>query len=223
MKSLLTLFGRQVMREILLHLREFRFCLNTCLFFFMMIVFVPLTMPPDPALLRSIAPGVVWIGMLLALMLSAERIFQQDYDDGVIEQWLVSGYAIEVLILGKMVVHWGLNILPMFLFSPVLALLFRFDVHETMLLLLSFICGTPTILALCTLASSCGLGLKQKGVLMALIILPLTIPVMILGSAAITATLHDMNPFGYLALLLALSIVTVSFLPFAIAQTLRMN
>ena len=101
MISLFSLFHRQLSREIRLHLRQLRLIINSCLFFLMIVVFFPLTMTPDVALLRTIAPGLVWIAMLLALFLSAERLFQQDYDDGVIEQWLVSGYPISLLVSAK--------------------------------------------------------------------------------------------------------------------------
>ncbi|MDP3704402.1 MAG: heme exporter protein CcmB [Legionellaceae bacterium] len=223
MISLVTLFKRQVAREMLMHVRELRLCINSCLFFLMIVVFFPLTMPPDVVLFRMIAPGLVWIAMLFALFLSAERLFQQDYDDGVIEQWLVSGYPLSVMILAKMVVHWLLNLLPMLIFCPILALLLGLNYHETIVLMLSLICGTPTILAFCAMAAAFSTGLKQKGVLMALILLPLTIPVMILGSAAITAAMHDISVTGYLALLLAMSCIAVTFLPFAIAGIVRIS
>ena len=112
MITFLALFTKQLSREMLLHLRQLRLIINSCLFFLMIIVFFPLTMTPDTNLLRTIAPGLVWIAMLLAFFLSSERLFQQDYDDGVIEQWLVSGLPISLMVGSKILIHWLLNLLP---------------------------------------------------------------------------------------------------------------
>lgn len=219
----LSLFTKQLSRELLLHLRQLRLIINSCLFFLMIVVFFPLTMTPDVTLLRTIAPGLVWIAMLLALFLSSERLFQQDYDDGVIEQWLVSGLPISLMVGAKVLVHWLLNLLPMLLFCPFLAILFRLSLHETVILMLSLICGTPSILLLCALAAAFASGFQQKGVLMALILLPLTIPVMIFGSGTLIAAMQGLPVQGYLALLLAMSLFTSTLLPFAIAGVIRIN
>lgn len=189
----------------------------------MIVVFFPLTMTPDVTLLRTIAPGLVWIAMLLALFLSSERLFQQDYDDGVMEQWLVSGLPISLMVGAKVLIHWLLNLLPMLLFCPFLAILFRLSLHETLILMLSLICGTPSILLLCALAAAFASGFQQKGVLMALILLPLTIPVMIFGSGTLIAAMQGLPVQGYLALLLAMSLFTSTLLPFAIAGVIRIN
>lgn len=221
MISLLSLFKRQLSRELRLHLRQLRLIINSCLFFLMIVVFFPLTMTPDIALLRTVAPGLVWIAMLLAMFLSSERLFQQDYDDGVIEQWLVSGYPISLLVSAKILVHWLLNLLPMLLFCPFLAVLFSLTSHETLILMLSLICGTPAILFLCALAAAFSTGIQQKGILMALILLPLTIPVMIFGSGTLISAMQGLPVSGYLALLLALSILSSGFIPFAVAGVIR--
>lgn len=223
MINLLLLFRRQLSREWLLNLRQLRMIINTSLFFLMVLVFFPLTMPPDVDLLRSIAPGLVWIAMLLSMLLSSERLFQQDYDDGVIEQWLASGYPLTVMISAKMLLHWLLNLLPMLIFCPIMAILFGLTAYETLILMLSLVCGTPAILALCTLAASFSTGLQQKGVLMALVLLPLTIPMMIFGSGTLLAAMQGFPVQGYLALLLALSLLATGFLPFAIAGVIRIG
>lgn len=182
-----------------------------------------MTMPPEAALLRTIAPGLVWIALLLALFLSSERIFQQDYDDGVLEQWLVSGYPLSLFVISKTVVNWFLNILPMVLFCPLLALLFSLNVHETVVLMLSLCCGSPAIFWFCVLSASFGTGLNQKGVLMAMVLLPLTIPMMIFGSSTLIAAMEGQSIEGYLALLLGMSVAATALLPFAIAGVLRVR
>lgn len=223
MMSLLTVFRRQFRRETLIHLRQPRLLFQAALFFLMVAVFFPLTMPPDVTLLRTVAPGLVWIAMLLAMLLASVGFFQQDYEDGVVEQWLISGYPLSVIVGAKVLVHWLLNLIPMLIFCPLLALLFNLTAYETTILLFSLIVGTPAILFLCALAAAFSAGMQQKGVLMALILLPLTIPVMVFGSGSLTAVMHGLPVLGYLALLLALSILAVGFLPFAIAAVIRIS
>lgn len=218
-----TLIKRQMSREFWLHAREIRLLVNASLFFLMIIVFFPLTMPGEPTLLRTIAPGLIWIAMLLAMLLSGERLFQQDYEDGVIEQWLVSGYPLAIVVFIKIIVHWFLNLLPLILLSPVLALLFSFNLYETFILILSLLAGTPALIFLCALAAVCSTGIKQKGVMMALVFLPLTIPVMIFGSGAIMAAMQGLAVTGYLALLLAFSLIAAGLLPLAIAAMIRIS
>ena len=220
---LFPLFLQQLSREMLLHLRQARLIINSCLFFLMIVVFFPLTMSANARLLHTIAPGIVWIAMLLALFLSSERLFQQDYDDGVIEQWLVSGYPISIMVSAKILIHWLLNLIPMLIFSPLLAILFKLNAYETFVLVLSLICGTPAIFFLCALAAAFGAGLQQKGMLMGLILLPLTIPVMIFGSGTITAAIQELPVNGYLALLLAMSVTAAGLLPFAVAGVIRVG
>lgn len=216
-------FGRQFRRELLLHLRKPGLLINASLFFIMIIVFFPLTMPANPVLLKQVAPGLVWMAVLLATLLASERLFQQDHDDGVIEQWLVSGYSLSVIVGAKMLAHWLLTIVPLLLFCPVLALLFGITAHELIVLVSVLILGTPAMLSLCALAAAFGTGMQQKGILMALILLPLTVPVMIFGSGTVTASMQGLPVSGYLAILSAMSILAMSFLPFAIASVIRIG
>jgi heme exporter protein B len=212
---------RQLSREWHIQMRQIRVLVNSCLFFLMVLVFFPLTMPPDPLVLRTMMPGLVWIAALFALLLSSDRLFQADYEDGIIEQWLLSPDALYLKLSAKLLMHWFLNTFPMVLLCPFLALLFGLSLHELVVVMLSLVAGTPVIAFLCALAAAFSTGLKQKGVLMALLVLPLTIPVMIFGSSALSAAMQGLPVQGYLALLCALSCVCVAFLPFAVAGVIR--
>lgn len=223
MMGLGTLYMRQFRREVLLHSRQPRLLLHSSLFFLMVTVFFPLTMPPAVSIMRAVAPGVVWIAMLLAMLLSSVGLFQQDYEDGVIEQWLISGYPLSVIVAAKVTVHWLLNLLPMLIFCPLLALLFNMAWHEMIILIISLIVGTPAILFLCGLAAAFSAGIQQKGVLMALILLPLTVPIMVFGSGTLTAGMQGFPVLGYLAILLAISLLAIGFLPFAMAAVIRIS
>lgn len=223
MMTLIELAKRQLTREGLMIIRQIRYLLNSSLFFLMVLVFFPLTMPSDIHLLQTIAPGLVWIAMLLSFLMSQERIFQQDYEDGVLEQWLVSGQPLSMLIFCKLTVHWFFSILPIILLCPLVVLMFSLGSYPMFILMGSLILGSPTLLFLCALSSVFSGGLKQKGVFMSLILLPLTLPVMIFGSGVVNLAVQELPVVGYLALLLAISIVAIGLLPFAIAALMRIS
>jgi len=215
------LFVKQVHREWLLCLRQLPVFFNACLFFLMFILFFPLTLSPEPALLRMMVPGIVWMALLLACLMSAERLFDLDYEYGVLEQWLVSGYPLSVMIIARILVQSLLNLLPALLLCPLIAFLYGLNLQETGILMSSLALATPALLALCALAAVSGVGLHQRGALMALIVLPLTLPLLIFGSSILNMHLSLQAISGHLALLLALSLLSVSCLPFAIAGIIR--
>lgn len=217
------LFIKQFKREWLIQMRQIRYLINSCLFFLMLLFIFPLTIRPEIQLMRTIAPGLIWMAILLSMLLSAERLFQQDYDQGVVEQWLVSGESLSVIVSAKALAHWFFNLLPLLVLSPLVAVLFSFSVWETWILILSLLCGTPALLFLCALAAAFGVGVNQKGALMALILLPLTLPLLIFGSGTLNIAMQGMPVSGYLALLLAMSVIAVGFLPYAIAGVMRIS
>ena len=223
MISIFSLFAKQYKRELLIQVRQFHFLLNSLLFFLIFLFVVPLTLKPEVALLRTVAPGLVWMAILLSLLLSAERLFQQDYEHGVIEQWLVSGYSLPLMVSAKIIAHWSFQLVPLLILCPIVALLFFLSAWETWILALTMVCGTPALLFLCALVAAFGVGINQKGVLMALILLPLTLPLLIFGSGTLNIAMQGLPISAYLALLLAMSILAVGFLPYAIAGVMRVS
>lgn len=219
----LSLFLRLFRRELLIQTRQIKFLVNSCLFFLMLLFIFPLTLKPELMLMRTIAPGLIWMAILLSMLLSAERLFQQDYEHGVTEQWIVSGQPLNLMISAKVTAHWLFNLLPILVLCPVIAVLFSFSPWETWVLILSLLCGTPALLFLCALAAAFGVGVNQRGALMALILLPLTLPLLIFGSATLNIAMQDLPIKGYLALLLAMSVMAVGFLPYAIAGVIRIS
>lgn len=214
---------KQFKREILLQMRQLSYLINSCLFFLMLLCIFPLTLRPDALLLRTLAPGLIWMAILLSMFLSVERIFQADYEQGVIEQWLVSGISIPLLVAVKVGAHWIFNLAPLLLLTPLEAILFSLTGWETWILILSLCCGTATLFFLGALAAVFGLGINQRGALIALILFPLTLPVIIFGSGTLTVAMLGLPSSGYLALLTAFSLLAISFLPFAIAAVLRIS
>jgi heme exporter protein B len=214
-------FYRALKREQLIQVRQSRVLVNAFLLFCMILLFFPLTIPADKALLRQVFPGLIWIALLFSFFLSAEHVFQQDEEDGVLEQWLISPVSIHIVLRAKLIIQAVIYILPILLCCPIVMILFDITLHELGVLMLSLLFGSPTILMFCALAASFSTGLKQKGVFMALIVLPLTLPVMILGSGTLSAAMHGLPISGELALLLAMSIFTTVVLPWVMGGVLR--
>jgi heme exporter protein B len=217
------LFIKQFKRELLIQMRQIRYLVNSCLFFLMLLFLFPLTLRPELALMRTIAPGLIWMAILLSMLLSSERLFQQDYEQGVTEQWLVSGQPLSLIVGAKIIANWFFNVIPFLVLAPIIAVFFSFSPWETWILVLSLLCGTPALLALCALASAFGVGVNQRSALMALILLPLTLPLLIFGSGTLTIAMQGLPVNGYLALLLAMSVLAMGFIPYAIAGVVRIS
>jgi heme exporter protein B len=157
------------------------------------------------------------------MLLSSERLFQQDYEHGVTEQWLVSGQPLSTIVSAKVFAHWLFHLIPILILCPIVGLLFAFSMKETVILSLSLLCGTPTLIYLCALAAVFGVGAHQKAALMALILLPLTLPILIFGSGAVSIALQGLTVNAYLALLASISLIALGFLPYAIAAVIRIS
>lgn len=223
MKALLLFFCRQLQREGLLYCRQPRLVINSLLFFIMIAVFLPLTMPADPVLLKAIAPGILWIALLVAMLLASEQLFQGDFDSGVLEQFLIAAPSFTLFIAAKILVHWLLIILPVLIFCPLLGLLFHFSLKADLMLMISLVAGSPALIALAALAASFGLSLDQKGTLMGLLLFILALPIMITGSNTFATFLQGFPVSPWLAILTAISLAALVFLPFAISAIIRIK
>lgn len=223
MTSDLKLFLTQLRRELLIQKRQIRFLINSCLFFLMMLFLFPLTLKPEILLMRTVAPGLIWMAILLSMLLSAERLFQQDYEQGVIEQWLVSGQSLTLIVAAKTLAHWMFTIIPLLMLCPIIAVIFSLSTFEAFILALSLLVGTPALIFLCALAAAFSVGIHQRGALMALILMPLTLPLLVFGSGTLTIAMQGLPVVGYIALLLAMSLTACAFLPIAIAAIIRIS
>jgi heme exporter protein B len=186
-------------------------------FFVIMLMFFPMTMEADKVFMRSIAPGIVWIASLLSLLFIAEDLFQQDYDDGVLEQYLASSLPILYVVYHKIIVSLLLIWVLFGCLSPIFLVLLHLTFPELLVFNLSFIAASPALLCICALAAVLVTGLKQKGAVMAIIILPLTVPIMIFGSVTMHAFMAGQEFVGLLALLAAMSCLSLAFIPYAIS------
>jgi heme exporter protein B len=193
-------------------------------FFLVVVSLMPLGLGPDLNLLSRIAPGVLWIALLLAALLSVDRIFHNDHEDGSLEMLAAGPLPLELVAAVKSLAHWLTTCVPLALLAPVLGLLLNFPAHANGALLLTLLAGTPAISFIGAIGAALTLGLRRGGLLLSLVILPLYVPVLIFGGAALTAYLEEPAPFlPPFLILCAITLVSATLAPFAAAAALRLN
>jgi len=194
----------------------------TALFFFIIVTSLfPLGIGPEPALLKKIAPGILWVAALLATMLGLNRLFAADHADGTLEQMVLSPTPLGLLVGGKIAAHWLVSGLPLVLLAPVLGLQFDLDAGALGVMMLALLLGTPLLSLIGAIGAALTLGLRGGGVLLSLLVLPLYIPALIFGAGAVEAHIAGMGAGGHLSLLAALLALAVFFAPWATTAALR--
>jgi heme exporter protein B len=212
-----------VRRDLLLALRQQADVYNTLLFFVVVVSLVPLGVGPEPALLRLIAPGVLWVAALLASMLSLHRLFAADHADGSLEQWVLTREPLPLLALGKIAAHWLVTGAPLTLLAAPLSLMFDLEREVALTLIAALLIGTPALSLIGAIGAALTLGLRGGGVLLSLLVLPLYAPVLIFGAGAAEAVAAGLSPQGHLLLLAALSLTAAVLAPWACAAALRIS
>jgi len=192
-------------------------------FFVIVVSLFPLAIGPESALLTRVAPGVVWVCALLAVLLTLPRIFQVDYLDGTLEQLALSRYPLPLLCAGKMVAHWLTTGLPLSLVAPLLGLQFGLDGRELMVVVTGLLLGTPVLSMLGAVGAALVLGVRGGSILMALLLLPLYIPVVIFGAGAAEASMAGIDFMPNLSILAALLLFGIVATPFAAAAAVKIS
>jgi heme exporter protein B len=210
-----------VYRDLLLAMRRRSDLLTILLFFVIVVSLFPLGVGPDPAMLRAIAPGVIWVAALLASMLALTRVFALDHADGTLEQMLLAATPLGAIVAAKVLAHWLVTGLPLVLLAPVLAL--QFDLPQQFLddLVLSLLLGTPALSLVGAIGAALTLGLRGGGALLALLVLPLYVPVLVVGAGALDAAAAGLGAGAHLLLLGAFLVVAGAFAPWVAAVALR--
>jgi heme exporter protein B len=208
-------------RDLSLALRSKSELLQAIAFFVIAVSLFPLAIGPETALLKRVAPGVVWVCALLAVMLTLPRIFQNDYQDGTLEQLMLSVYPLPLVVAGKMLAHWVSTGLMLALVSPVLGLQFGLAADELVLLVAGLLLGTPVLTMLGAIGAALVLGVRGGGVLLSLLVLPLYIPVLIFGAGAVEAAMAGLDAAANLYLLGALVLTGAVLTPFATSAALK--
>jgi heme exporter protein B len=193
-------------------------------FFALVATLVPLGIGADLHLLSEVAGGVLWVAAVLAALLSLDRLFQGDFDDGSLEVVALSPLPLELVSLAKILAHWLSTGLPLTLLSPLLALMFNLPGPAMQTLFISLLLGTPAVSAVGAIGASLTLSLRRGGLILPLIILPLLTPVVIFGAGAVAATLDGLNRAnGALGLLAAFAAAAMLLSPFVTAACVRLN
>lgn len=216
-------FALMLLRETRIMFRRPAELVNPLVFFAIVIALFPLAVGPESQLLQTLSPGLLWVAALLAVLLSLDGLFRSDFEDGSLEQWVVAPHPLVVMVLAKVLAHWLYCGLALVLLSPLLALMLGLPAELMPVLLLSLLLGTPVLSLLGAVGAALTVGLKRGGILLALLILPLYIPVLILGSGVIQAALHGLPTAGYFLWMAALMMLTLTLAPFAIAAGLRIS
>ncbi len=221
--STLSMFRWLVWRDLMLAWRRRADVLATLFFFIIVVSLFPLSISPDPRLLKSIAPGVVWVAALLASMLSLGRLFSNDYVDGTLEQMLLTPQPLYLIVLGKVLAQWLVSEVPLVLVAPVMGIQFGLSPNTLVILTISLLLGTPVLSLIGSIGAALTLGLRGSGVLVALLVLPLYIPVMIFGALAVDASISGADPQSHLSLLGAVLALSLVFAPWATCAALRIS
>jgi len=196
---------------------------NPLLFFVIVVTLFPMGITPEARILETIAPGVIWVAALLAAMLSLDTLFRSDFDDGALEQILLSPHPAAVLVLAKVLAHWLVTGLPLILVAPLLGVLLVLPGEAMWVLVATLALGTPVLSLVGAIGTALTVGLRRGGVLLSLLVLPLYIPVLIFGSNAVGTAADGLPVVGQLYFLGALLVLSLTLAPLAIAAALRIS
>ncbi|MBO6756831.1 MAG: heme exporter protein CcmB [Roseibium sp.] len=192
------------------------------LFFLAVVTVIPFGVGPDLNLLARIGPAILWIGALLATLLGLDRLFQADRDDGALDLMIMAGRPLELIVLVKCLAHWMATGLPLVFAAPVLAIFLNLDPVAIAAVTATLLAGTPALTLIGAIGASLTVTLRRGGLLMAVLVIPLAIPVLIFGVSAADAAIQDPVPFMTPFLILcALTLVSAVVGPFAAATALR--
>jgi heme exporter protein B len=221
MSNMLGMIWVVIHRDLLLAYRRRADVLTTLFFFIIVAALFPLGVGAETNLLRTIAPGILWVGALLASMLALGRLFALDHADGTLEQMILSSEPLVLIVIGKVVAHWLVSGVPLLLAAPLLALQFDLPLRSIGILVFSLLLGTPILSLIGAIGAALTLGLRGGGVLLALLILPLYIPVLIFGAGAVTADVAGLGADANLLLLGGLLALASVLTPWVTGLALR--
>ncbi|TCK18601.1 heme exporter protein B [Thiogranum longum] len=216
-------FSTLLRRDLTLAYRRRSEMINPLLFFVLVTALFPLGISADPALLREIGPGIIWVAALLASLLSLETVFRSDFDDGSLEQLLLSPHPLSVLMIAKVLAHWLITGLPLLIVAPLLGVLLNLSGDAMQTLLITLALGTPVLSLVGAIGVALTVGLRKGGTILSLLVLPLYVPVLIFAASAVASSDAGLQVSAHLSLLTALLILAISLSPAATAASLRIS
>ena len=216
-------FVALIRRDLVLARRQGSATTSVAVFFILTVTLFPLGIGPESALLGTVASGVIWVAALLATMLSLDRLFQSDFEDGSLDVIALSPLPLELVALAKTLAHWLSTGLLLVVLSPLLGLLMQLDGMAYLTLIAAMALGTPTLSLFGSIGAALTVGVKRGGVLLSLLVIPLYIPVLIFGVGAVDAAADGLTQRPQLLILGALFLFSVVLSPIASAAALRLN
>lgn len=210
-------------RDLLIAFRSRSEIIHPIIFFVMVVSLFPLAIGDDKALLQKIAPAIIWVTALLATMLSLDNLFRSDFEDGSLEQMTLLKTPLSFLVTAKICAHWVITGLPLILITPLLAVLLYMPSELISMLLLTLLLGTPTLSLIGAVGIALTVGLRQGGVILSLLILPLYIPVLIFATLALQNVELGFSAEAQIAMMLAILVLAITLSPFAIAAALKVS
>ncbi|MCW8922647.1 MAG: heme exporter protein CcmB [Gammaproteobacteria bacterium] len=220
---MLKAFYHLLARDLRLAFRSRHELANPLIFFVLVVSLFPLAVTPSADLLMVMAPGVIWVSALLSVLLSLDRLFKQDYEDGSLDQLMLSPNPLVILVLAKVFAHWLLTGLPLVLIAPLLGMFMYVPDEAISTLIFSLLLGTPVLSLVGAIGVSLTVAVNRGGVLLSLIILPLYIPILIFGANAVDVASDGMSVRGQLLFLAAVLALAISLAPLATAVALRIT
>ncbi len=212
-----------IKKEWLLAIRRLNEILQPIFFLVILITLFPIAVGTDKQLLQKIAAGIIWVAVLLSVLLSSEKLYKNDYEDGSLEQLYLSGHNPMLSVLAKFIVQWIVQILPILVALPFFALLYELPMAITGQIALILLIGSPSLLLLAMLGSAITLSVTRGGLLLILIILPFYIPTLIFALSAVTAYADGFSNIGQLSILGAILMVMVTVVPFGIVAAIKVS
>lgn len=217
----MTAFFSLLKRDLKLAFRQGSDSVIVIVFFIVVVVLFPLSVGPEQKILARISAGVIWVAALLAAMLSMDRLFTADYEDGSLDLLVISPHPTEILVLAKVLAHWLTTGLPLIIISPLLGIFLYLQADGFWVMIMSLLLGTPVLSLIGAIGAALTLGARRSGVLISLLILPLFIPVLIIGVSAVDAALMGLPTRPQLLILGAFLLFATALSPWASAAALR--
>lgn len=197
--------------------------LQPIFFLLVVIAIFPIAVGTDTQQLQSLAPGIIWVAVLLSVLLSAEKLYQSDYHDGSLTQYSLSGNSQLLAVLAKFIVQWSVQILPILLTLPLLGLWYHLSLTIMLSIAMTLIIGSPTLLLLAMLGAAITLSVSRAGLLLVILILPFYLPTLIFALSAIHAVTEGFSNVGQLSIMAAILLLMLSVVPFAIILALKVS
>ena len=212
-----------IKKELILYFRNLNNIFLPLIFFFLIISIFPLVLGPDKLLFNNIIPGVIWITVILTTLLSSNNFFRDDYSNGIIEMYLTSNKAVELILFLRIIACWLFTCLPIILFMPLVSILFDIPFENSFVILITLLIGTPILISIGIFGSALTLGLAKNNILTPIIVIPFYIPVLIFSASAIDSVSSGLPYDMQISILIALLFLILPIMPYLLKYTLELS